>query len=632
MSSQAFTCCGCGRRLTGRIYAARNAPGDGYCSACYKRLPKVPCRRCGQLHHTQPRDGFVCHSCRLRERHCAHCGRKTTRDTRIVDGKPTCPSCFHRLRSRRPCILCGRTVRDTADWPEGHPVCDECKTTLPAPRRCNHCGTDSRFVRDYPEAGIRKPICLRCRRRARVTCAKCLKHRRPDGLDERGRPICGACRDRKEPFVCPRCGKEGIPHSKARCLDCYWSDYLDRHMKEFASKLQPWVGELYVEFVRELAARKSSNYVVQHRQTGMSFFRAINTIFASPAELTSWRLLKHLGPDGLRRHSTGYDFLVRTGRIIPLTNKEIEDERYRRACRNILDDVQGTWYEGALRKFHDHIERRNRTYREHGHTGDMERYPPMTSEKALKAASVFLKHVDGMGALDVRQINEQHIDSFLREFPSYRDALRTFIRYLNRHGKMFVRLDVPTINRNRGNLILSVPQIRDLAAKVQKDTNVKRALIVSMMLFYAQSARKIVTLKTTDVHRLENGRHAIRFAEVELELVEHVDRLMGEYLRQRTTPSLLDDPKSNPWLFPGRRAGLHLSPEAVTSMLKHYGVTAKRLFATSIHSYFAGGVRHPKVLVRALGITVECAQSYFDLTNTRPKVEAEWLGLRDEWE
>lgn len=85
--------------------------------------------------------------------------------------------------------------------------------------------------------------------------------------------------------------------------------------------------------------------------------------------------------------------------------------------------------------------------------------------------------------------------------------------------------------------------------------------------------------------------------------------ISAEALRQRIKKgwnpklALMEEDWENEFLSPGRSVGSHLTQAAVSHYLKKHDVAAEQLFATAVYQAYLNGVRHPKVLVRAFGIT-----------------------------
>ncbi|MHC1699346.1 MAG: hypothetical protein AB9919_15020, partial [Geobacteraceae bacterium] len=150
----------------------------------------------------------------------------------------------------------------------------------------------------------------------------------------------------------------------------------------------------------------------------------------------------------------------------------------------------------------------------------------------------------------------------------------------------------------------------------------KEALICLLMAFYAQKPHKLVKMTLSDLSRGENGLYHVSFGKTRLELDQRVSHLIDYYLGTRKALHALDDDKNNPFLFPGRKYGSHLSTSTVTGYLKKWNVTADQLFATAMLSPYLKGLRHPKVLVKALGVHDMTAVKYYAFAAQRLAAEA----------
>ncbi len=622
-------CDGCGNSLQGkRIYSASNAPRNGFCSSCYKRLPKVVCLECGKKHRTLPRPDFICSTCCRSKRHCVSCGKTTglTNYYRWKNGV-ICGKCHYRLTAEVSCIKCSKKLRGNAEWPEGKPVCRECRSEMEKPRLCLHCGNYSLFVDTYPEAGLPEQICLRCRNNARVTCAECLKHRKPAAVNEQGKIICKQCLERSQPFICPECGKAGIPHSKSKCLDCYWRHRLFSQAAGVRALFErEWMPELFESFLQETFERKTAQWTCLRFDYYYRFFVKLDSMFESLESMSAERLLEKFGPDGLRRYAIPVDYLASCKLIRALSQEELVDAARRLSTQRMIKACEGKWYKSLMDGFYANLERLNQRYRNRGWIGEKERYRPMTQAKAVAAAKKFLEYADQCGVRDAGQLHQHVLDGFITEQSGYRHAVRTFIKYLNKHARMFrkLRLDKQAGNINP-ELFISPRRCAELAAEwtAAQGDDTRNALILMMMLLYAQPAEKIVRLKLSDIFRDEAGKYRILFGSTEIHLEPRISALLTRYLEHRRVLSIMDSPKQNEWLFPGRRLGNHLSPYSVSSILRKYELTADKLFATAILNAYMSGIRHPKVLVRAFGITRVTAMKYLRLIDPRMLDEVE---------
>jgi len=120
-----------------------------------------------------------------------------------------------------------------------------------------------------------------------------------------------------------------------------------------------------------------------------------------------------------------------------------------------------------------------------------------------------------------------------------------------------------------------------------------------------------------------NGSYRIAFGRTEITLVPAVGALIDRWLAARRALFVMDDERENEYLFPGRSRGGHLTEAAVTYYLNKHGVNAETLFATAIHQAHLNGLKHPKALTRAFGITDVTAIKYLMLIDPRLRDEAE---------
>lgn len=100
-----------------------------------------------------------------------------------------------------------------------------------------------------------------------------------------------------------------------------------------------------------------------------------------------------------------------------------------------------------------------------------------------------------------------------------------------------------------------------------------------------------------------------------------VGRVAARYLIERRPLAPADDGAENPWLFPGRTAGGHLTSHAIREYARKRGLKAQQAFSTALFNACESGIRHPKVLMRAFGISAVCAMKYITIVDPRLRKE-----------
>lgn len=587
--------CGCCGRAMDKAVAVHE--GVAYCMTCYAReFRPVACDGCGSPVKTPGGRGpTTCKRCRTKDRSCLRCGKPTPRASLTLENGVACASCARYFKPPQPCPVCGQMSLHLA--------------------------------RDF-KAGFTEPVCPSCRTKGHITCPNCHKHRRPAGLDSAGRVVCKRCLETEgQTFVCPQCGKEGVRHSARRCEECYWTDTLDKRVRDARALLRgTWVQNAFSSFARELADRIGGKTTTLRLDRYFLFFAKLDAIGNRPDTVTVTTLSESFGVEGLRRHAVPFGFIVKAG-IIPRPSTEIlkaAQERDRQM--RLLGQATGSWYADVAERYLQHLDAVAERYRGRGWTGTRSRMVPRTLTANLRTTLTFLKDADRAGVRAVQQIDQIHLDRFLLEHGGYRNAIRSFVRFLNLKEKLFRKLKIDATPQSvPEGIFLSQERYRTLLATLAApgDDGLKESLICLMMLLYAQPASKLVRLKMSDLQRDRTGQYRVVFGSAEISLHERIGGLLDRYLNTRTALATMEDSWENAYLFPGRTLGSHLAEATVSYYLKKHGLNADQVFGTAIYQAYLNGVRHPKVLVRAFGITATTAVKYLQLIDPRLRDEVE---------
>ena len=571
--------------------------GTAYCGTCYAReFRPVACNGCGSPVGTPGGRGpATCKRCRTKDRTCIRCGKPTPRASLTVEGGVACAPCARYFKPPQACPVCGQM--------------------------------SLRLARDF-KAGFTEPVCPSCRTKGFITCPCCSKHRRPAGLDQAGRVVCKRClSDEGRPFVCPKCGKEGRRHSAHRCEACYWADTLDRRVGDARALLRgTWIQDAFTAFVRELADRIGGKKATLRLDRYFLFFAKLDATCDRPSAVTVTKLSDAFGTEGLRRHAVPFGFLVKAGAIPRPSTEMLKAAQERDRQMRLLGTAADTWYADVAERYLGHLDTVAERYRSRGWTGARSRLLPRTLTSSVRVALTFLANADRCGVRAVQQIDQLHLDRFLRDHPGSRNSVRSFVRFLNLKEKLFRKLKIQSVPQGPPEgTFLSQERYRMLLATLARpeDDALKESLICLMMLLYAQPARRLLKLRTSDLQRDRAGRYRVVFGSAEIVLHERIGSLLDRYLSTRNALATMEDAWENPYLFPGRTLGSHLTEAAVTYYLKKHGLDAERVFATAIHQAYLNGVRQPKVLVRAFGISNVTAVKYLTMIDPRLRDEVE---------
>lgn len=601
MPTEPHTCCDeCGREMA---KARLIREGRALCDACGLRVPLSPCRGCGKNTRSLDSKGQpFCKSCRTKDRTCFRCGKPLPRASLIVEGGAVC-------------------------WP--------CAKHFREPEACEQCGQLELSLTGVETMDGRRRVCGRCWRRHKgfATCSVCRKQRRPAGATEAGKAVCKQCQQAAgKPFVCPKCRQPGVRHSATRCAACYQRDTVQKRLSEGAALLQrDWAREAWLGFGVALLAEASPDKAMLRINRYYLFFARLDAAFTKASEITPTTLLAACGGiDGLRRFAVPYGYLAKCGLIPATTRMLLTDAAEAIRQEDMLASVGRKWFALALARYRDHLMTIRARYDSRGWKGENSRMKPRTITSNLRTAKKFCETLDAEGVIMVQQTTPDHLNIFLANSPGSTASIRSFVRFLNRKEKLFQNLEIRSIAQDLPEgIFLSrkryVALLTDWLSPA--DDALRESLIGLFLLLYAQTIKRTVRLQLEDISQGQDGRFRIAFGRTEIGLDDRVSAILGRYLERRHTLIVLDDREKNPYLFPGRQLGEHLTSYAVTYWLGKADVHAEQLFATAIYTAYMNGLRHPKVLVKAFGITTTTAIKYLNMINPRLTLEVEQKAL-----
>ncbi|MFN7928937.1 MAG: hypothetical protein U0Y68_13510 [Blastocatellia bacterium] len=589
------TICGCCGRSMEKAVAVYE--DTAYCGTCYKReFKQVACSDCGRTIRTLGgRTPGLCKTCQTKDRFCVRCAKPVPRVSLTVETGIACPSCARHFKEPQCCPVCGQFSLYLA--------------------------------RDFRN-GFTEPVCQRCRRKGFINCPVCGKNRRPEGTNQQGQVVCKLCLENDgKAFICPKCNKEGQRHSHKRCVACYWRDYTEQRFYESLAMLtKEWVRQAYAGFYRELVDRMVIENAAMRLQKYFLFFAKLDAAFDKATEISADSLIRYFGLEGLRRQVIPYGYLVKAKIIPAIDDEALHDGAELYKQRALLQKAESTWYVSLLNRFHQHMLSINERYRRRGWVGKLKRFIPHTITRNLRAAIKFLASLDAGKIHSIQQVDQTHLDIFVAQHPGYRDGLRSFVRYVNKKEKLFRSLKLISVTGDvREGVFLGASRYQELLAKwlTPSAGELKESLICLLMLLYGQRPVRLVRLKVADLSRMPDGLYKIIFGSVELILNERISTLFDRYLTARRSLATMEDSWENNWLFPGRTLGSHITEAAIAYYLQKHDLKAESLFATSLYYAYLSGLRQPKVLVKALGITDLTAIKYFKLIDARLRDEVE---------
>lgn len=579
---------------------------------------------------------------------CNLCGQTMRKAHRIVDGKRICTSCYKRECKPTKCTACGKNIR-VPDWArerlckycrvdrtcircgkipktfgrvtQDGGVCPSCVKYFDPPKICSICGKETYHAGKALKYGITEPACHSCisQKAGHRTCICCGKHRAVYARSESGKPVCKRCATQKGPFVCPKCGQEGRPHSKSMCEECYWVHKFDVLSQELAVKLSD---NLRGHFEGFCVQRRDENPQVAYvkLEFHFEFFNKVETFVGGG--LDSKDLLDEIGADALRRYMIPYNYLINRG-VLPAVSQDDIDRQV--GCRNqqrILDKYGGCWFDAALRRYYKYLLDIEGKYRKVNPADQRCGYKPRTITGHLRAAGRFLAGLELDGTIiqaarndpDIvlRKLCEDDFYSFWQKHPGYKASILTFVRWLNYDGQRFRRLELENNTKAVSQLWLGEEEIGHLV-QVWLDPryHARDGFMCLLMGLYGQKSCKVCSLLRRDLWQSRQGRYVIALGEQPLELPVQMCAVIDAYLAQRDNGKQAQ----SIYLFPARRSLKRpITTAAFTYVLQKYGVDANMLYATSFFRFFASAeIRIPKIIAMTTGANIITALKYYNL-------------------
>lgn len=521
-----------------------------------------------------------------------------------------------KVRGNRPCVLCGAHVPRAAFILESGPVCKSCAQRFYKPGTCEICGKGSSSLGRSPSQGIFVKACRTCRSKGFINCAECGKHRPPHGQRESdGKPLCKRCFERKgKKWICPTCKQPGVYHSRIKCQDCYWRGNLAERVRKTQRAIKhAWLRAAFEGFHRELAARLSPRISAVRVDTYVPLVLKLDVLFSSPKDVSVAKLMTAFGMPQLRYYASFFDY-CHHARIIPnVTAASLRESSVENRIALLIADCDDKWFADLVKDLYQTLIKVQSRAISRGHD-DAKHMRPRTVLALVNTTIRFFECAHEAGAQSLLEITQEHVDTFLLEFPGYRASLGSALTRLRRNHKILRRTRIPSIDsRITTNLLIPRGRINELLREcvAAEGEDASHALILALLLTFPISPGALTRLRTKDVVIGEDGRYRFTIAELPIICPLWASELFDHHLAYRRASNPLDSPGENPWLFTGRNAGEHLQATSVAYHLKQHGLTSRQTFASAMLSLYMDGLKHPSIAMRTFGVSVETAMKYF---------------------
>jgi hypothetical protein len=205
---------------------------------------------------------------------------------------------------------------------------------------------------------------------------------------------------------------------------------------------------------------------------------------------------------------------------------------------------------------------------------------------------------------------QQDIDEWLATGPTTRTKIRTFVVWTNKSKiNTALHLDAPQARSSR--LLTQDQRLARIKGLLTDDIeSLPYRVAGTLLLLYAQPLIRIVALPTAAIVVAPHETRISLGAEP-VPVPEPFADMLKEHLHNRPNLRTAGGIITNPWLFPGHRAGKHLDPHTMMMALRTLGIDLLGARNSALQNLVAE--IPPPVVANLLGYSHNCTQRHAQL-------------------
>jgi hypothetical protein len=366
--------------------------------------------------------------------------------------------------------------------------------------------------------------------------------------------------------------------------------------------------------------------VIAHRFEGhKAAFLAVEPELSGSRKVPFIELKRRLADSGIRQAQLLTRFLTEKRLLTKCSSAEQHIAQYRVATEQMLKDARQEKWSDVIDRYYQHLRAIQEKNLKKGFRTDKMRPTEKSITTYVGAATKLMTFVFENGCVALEGLTQQEVDAFLFHRPGYRNSLISFLKYLNKHEKVFAKLKLKwTKGTGFAKYYIGARRTKELIKEWHtangKDT--RNATVFVLALLYAQPFRRTTQLRLIDLIKGDAETYQVAFDGYELQVDSKTTDLISRYLKWRESDSRLRDKAwANEFLFPSDRKVGHLEPLTFAHALRRYGLTQQNLYTTALCNAYLNGLRLPKVAVKGFGITLPTAMQYSMMANERVRAE-----------
>jgi hypothetical protein len=431
--------------------------------------------------------------------------------------------------------------------------------------RCHHLVPKIRV--HWPEGPICGP-CFTTAARTYGQCAFCGTEHLLPGRSATGQDICRDCAGITTNLDCDKCGREGERLRGGQCARCVLTHDLEqiltphtppdmrikRLVTELAAVPRP---ESIITWMRHPVTKDLLNRIgTRELQLTHDAFDALPPS-RSLEHLREMLVHHHMMPDRgdprLARFEAWLDQRLATLKPTPSIHTPIEQF--------------ARWHH--LRRLREST----------GPTRNMDNATRCAKQEITEAGK-FLRWLRDEHHTTINHLRQAHLDAYLSEGPTTRSAIRNFIQWRTRAG---IARPFKTRHRTaRTTPLASSRQRLELIKTVieAEHTHLSTRIAALVLLLYGIPVRRISELTLDDVETTAE-QTTIRIGPLPAPIPEPLLPLFHQHLANRGNHQTMNH--RSQWLFPGTRAGQHISEQALMHRLRSLGIDIQAARNAALH-------------------------------------------------
>ena len=410
------------------------------------------------------------------------------------------------------------------------------------------------------------------------------------------RPICLACAGIPNNYRCTTCDIEGQIYRRGQCARCALRDDLTALMVVGAA--DPVIMGTIVDILCGVDRPES---ILSWQRSPI--VRALLTGLAG-GDIP----LSHDGLDaaGQGRQVSHLRSLLEHNGLLPHRDERLA--RFQCWLDSKLDAICEPAVRAPVEQFatwhHLHRLRRNST------PGQTSHGPTHSAKQEITETIKFLTWLHETHHRTAATCRQQDIDEWLATGPTTRTKIRTFIVWTNKSKiNTALHLDAPQARSSR--LLTQDQRLAWIKGLLTDDIeSLPYRVAGTLLLLYAQPLIRIVALPTAAIvvapheTRISLGAEPVPAPEPFAGMIQH-------HLDNRPNLRTAGGMVTNPWLFPGHRAGKHLDPHTMMMALRTLGIDLLGARNSALQNLVAE--IPPPVVANLLGYSHNCTQRHAQL-------------------